>query len=291
MKRLPPVTRVKKCEGCEDPYISSHNAQKFCSDACGQLYYKYDGYAPKRSGRKCLGCCGDIPISAKLGRIYCGPKCWPSYPAGKNLKGLQDLGCWICADLFTAKRGNAQACSPACNTIKKQYRSKGISLEVPDREFACESCSGFCDKSRWLIDGSVVCLACATEAYESRLVRPRHRTREIGETRFHRGYVFEKVGTSREAHHRADKGGWVPQHILVAEEKFGIPITRAFTVHHRNRNPSDNRPENLDLRVGNHGFGGDVADTLLASPEMRNQIIQALERYGYQVSIFESDCA
>lgn len=107
--------------------------------------------------------------------------------------------------------------------------------------------------------------------------------RPIGSTYGHKGYIHEKVGWDASAHHRADKTGWVPQHIVVAERKYGFPITEDYTVHHRNRDPSDNRPENLELRVGRHGVGGDVADTLLASEEMRREFIAALERYGYEV--------
>nr|DAP03152.1 MAG TPA: HNH endonuclease [Caudoviricetes sp.] len=98
-----------------------------------------------------------------------------------------------------------------------------------------------------------------------------------------KGYVMEKVGYGKDAHHRATKEGWVFQHILVAEEKFNIPITRDFTIHHRNGNRADNSPINLELRVGNHGKGADVGPALLAVEEVRQSIVDHLVEMGYSI--------
>lgn len=89
--------------------------------------------------------------------------------------------------------------------------------------------------------------------------------RPVGHTFKHRGYVIEK----RPGHHRADRYGWVFQHILIAEKKYGFPITRGFTIHHINGDRSDNHPGNLELRVGPHGKGADVLPGLLRDPGNR----------------------
>ena len=89
------------------------------------------------------------------------------------------------------------------------------------------------------------------------------------------GYVMQKAS----GHHRADKHGWVFAHLLVAEAKYGFPITRDFTVHHRNGDREDNRPENLELRYGNHGKGADVLPALLRLPNMRAVARTVLAEY------------
>lgn len=37
------------------------------------------------------------------------------------------------------------------------------------------------------------------------------------------------------------------EHIIVAERMYGGPLPKGAQVHHKNKNPSDNRPENLEI--------------------------------------------
>lgn len=51
------------------------------------------------------------------------------------------------------------------------------------------------------------------------------------------------------------KGSKIAEHRHVMEESLGRPLERFETVHHINGNRQDNRIENLQLRINNHGSG------------------------------------
>lgn len=63
------------------------------------------------------------------------------------------------------------------------------------------------------------------------------------------GYVQVRVP----GHPRAATGGWVHEHIVVMEASIGRYLADDEIVHHINRNPADNRIENLRLMArGDH---------------------------------------
>jgi hypothetical protein len=72
------------------------------------------------------------------------------------------------------------------------------------------------------------------------------------------GYIKIKVA----GHPRGDSHDRVFEHIVVVEKEIGHYLDKCFTVHHLNGIKADNRIKNLEIRLGRHGKGHSVTDTL-----------------------------
>lgn len=76
--------------------------------------------------------------------------------------------------------------------------------------------------------------------YESQQ-RENHWNWSGGRIKSQAGYIKVLV----RGHHRADKYGYVREHILVAEKVMGRKLQEGEVVHHKNGIKDDNRPSNL----------------------------------------------
>lgn len=73
------------------------------------------------------------------------------------------------------------------------------------------------------------------------------------------GYIRVKV-PAEDAHLiKAHHNGYVMEHRLVMARKLGRKLKRSETVHHIDGDKTNNSPENLQVRQGNHGNGIRVA--------------------------------
>jgi len=88
-----------------------------------------------------------------------------------------------------------------------------------------------------------------------------------------RGYVLIRVGKD---HHLADCRGLAYEHRLVAEKKIGRSLVKGEMVHHANGNPSDNRPENLEVvdGIAGHKLRHRGKDSKLRNPGEENPVIE-----------------
>jgi hypothetical protein len=129
------------------------------------------------------------------------------------------------------KDGRASWCKECCNNYNKVKTCEKVGCEtkIMGKSKTCAPC--------WEQDNR--------GAGSPRWVGGRHADKD--------GYVHI---SGQQSHPNANKFGSVREHILVMSNYLGRALTRHETVHHMNTDPSDNRIENLQLRIGQHGKGG-----------------------------------
>jgi hypothetical protein len=165
------------------------------------------------------------------------------YVRGKRPSECQVPGC--------AKRVSANG---LCDMHLWRLRHHGA-LDLPEKKWAKDqSClvdgcdrpqvaRGYCSThwKRWRKNGDPL------------IVRPRPQAPEVSVFRGYRRIYSP-------GHPMANSKRYVYEHRLVMAEILGRPLLPKETVHHRNGDTLDNRPENLELWVNSHSDGQRVSD-------------------------------
>ncbi len=206
--------------------------------------------------RLCLTCNRpfDVPPTSK--RRYCSQECQPRRAHSTKPRPPATVTCAECGKKFERKAwiaerqerlGQAQYCSTDCRDAAKRGRKGDQRVERVD--FECPQCGRVLKLAPHETRRRKYCSSrCAGKA-GGRKPRP-------GGTRFINGdgYVFIYVPPEeRPAGHENTRHQ--PEHRIVMSKMLGRWPESWETVHHINGNREDNRPENLQLRSGNHGKG------------------------------------
>lgn len=90
-------------------------------------------------------------------------------------------------------------------------------------------------------------------AENRRAKRERHGGWKGGRGRHGEGYIYVRMERDDPLWEMANVGGYVLEHRLVIARGLGRPLHKWETVHHIDGNKENNTPNNLQLRIGQHG--------------------------------------
>lgn len=210
----------KKCPLCGSPL--KRGANKYCSNKC-----KGEGrrLATLASRPKCLTCGEPVRLPKYK---FCSLIC-----AGKARKVRTE--CPVCGNEVIPPR---TYCSVTCGHVGRGNRPIGT--------FSCRRCG--IEFQRHLSN-----VKNPDNVFCSGTCRAASRVYKRGED--HPQYKPSWHYVNSDGYVVVGKKPLVLEHRLVMEQMLGRPLSKGETVHHINGIKSDNRPENLQLRQGNHGKG------------------------------------
>lgn len=199
----------------------------------------------------------------KTGRFFCSEAC--RRETGSKPRTIAPKACEFCGKEFVAYgKREGRFCSKTCyDAWQRRHRV----------ERTCEVCGTIFDRPPSFETRQVARFCSRACEAASRIKRP------IGRTHNGRPAVIDSAGYVRvyqPEHPLAYKGGWVPEHRLIAEQTLGRPLEPTEHVHHANGDKTDNRPENLV--VMSHGEHSTI--TGLANGQRLREWEEYRRRYG-----------
>jgi hypothetical protein len=203
----------------------------------------------RRPARLCARCGKDLASVRSVGK-YCNREC---YEASRQRSDT----CLLCQKPLTPAQ--LHYCSHVCRDKAK------ITLE----QRPCEQCGATMQVEFHLLETKRFCSrACANQA--KRLTGPGARIKR------HDGYIQIYYPT----HPDASKQGFILEHRLVAEKKYGRRILRSEHVHHINGVRDDNRPENVEVIDPSTHAGVSNRMGQAQRRTMRSQLAEYERRFG-----------
>ena len=190
----------------------------------------------------------------------------------KRKKKVQLASCDVCGNDFV-KTGTHKRCSDSCRDEAKKRREeeyKEKRQQEQERREAIQKTCPVCGSLFNLLARGRTRIYCSQPCREKEKQRKQYekvkalrgsfstKNPPVGTRRINKsGYVRIKTNKRRN-----NQPLWELEHRVVAEEKYGRPLLKSETVHHKNNIRDDNRPENLELMNGSHPAGARAIDLL-----------------------------
>ncbi len=249
---LEATLREKKCKVCGAEFKPKSAAQRYCSLEC------------KMGTRICVNCRKQFIPSKNSDGKYCSHGCWKVHYRERKAHT-----CPWCGEKFSPPSPGSKYCSrPCANAANRKPRPEG-----------CAQCGAAFKRSapRTVKYCSHSCAAKSQydRPQDSRKRPDGYRRKELD------GYVQLKA-----------EGRWHYEHRYVMAQAIGRTLRSDETIHHLNRDRSDNRLENLELRSGNHGPGQateDLLNHIIQQPEIA--VLDSVTRAQVEAAIRRVLCA